>query len=197
MHYTAIFGGTFNPLHIGHYKMLEALQNDDSIDKIFLMPDKIPPHKACPFLAADEDRITMCNIAADDFGKAEVCLIEFERDGKSYSYDTVRLLKEKYDDNFAFVCGADMLLYFEKWYRYEELAKELPFIVFRRGDVDDDILLNYIEKLKKIGVKIILMDEVIPTVSSTEIRNDFNNSKRLIPEKIFAYLKNRGVYNAL
>ena len=54
-----------------------------------------------------------------------------------------------------------------------------------------------IEKLKKIGVKIILMDEVIPTVSSTEIRNDFNNSKRLIPEKIFAYLKNRGVYNAL
>ena len=62
---TAIFGGTFNPPHIGHYQMLKALDNRPEIEEIWLMPDKIPPHKVCDFLADDRDRIEMCRIIAD------------------------------------------------------------------------------------------------------------------------------------
>ncbi len=196
MGYTAIFGGTFNPLHIGHYEMLSALQNDENIDKIFIMPDKIPPHKVCNFMASDDTRIEMCHIASKDFSKAEVCLIEFERTGKSYSYDTVMLLKERYkQDNFIFVCGGDMLVYFPKWYKYEELMKLVPFMAFRRSDTNNSLFDSCVDSFKKKGMNIIVKQEIISSVSSTEIRNDFHSSKALLPEKIYEFLLSRGEYS--
>ncbi len=195
MGFTAIFGGTFNPFHIGHYEMLCALQNDKSVDKILVMPDKIPPHKICDYMADDETRIEMCRIVAKEFSKAEVCLIEFEREGKSYSYDTVILLKEKYpNDDFIFVCGGDMLVYFPKWYKYEELMKLVPFMVFKRSDTDNELFENSVDSFRKIGMKLIVKNEIISAISSTEIRNNFQNYKELMPKKIYEFLLNRGVY---
>lgn len=192
---TAIFGGTFNPLHIGHYEMLRALENDSSIEKIFIMPDRIPPHKVCDFLAEDDVRIEMCRIAAEDFSKAELCLIEFEREGKSYSYNTVLNLKDKYKDkDFVFVCGGDMLVTFDRWYKYEELMKEVPFIAFKRSDIDNTLFVEVTERLSQEGMKITLKEEIIPSVSSTEIREDFKKAKKLLPKKIYDYLVERGVY---
>lgn len=192
---TAIFGGTFNPFHIGHYEMLSALQNDSNIEKIFIMPDRIPPHKECDFMAENDIRIEMCRIAAEDFSKAELCLLEFERTGKSYSYDTVTELKRKYPDTeFAFVCGGDMLVFFDKWYKYEELMKLLPFIVFKRTDTDTNLFENCIEKFSKMGMNIIIKDDIITAVSSTQIRSSFSKSRSLLPEKIYNFLSNRRVY---
>lgn len=195
MGFTAIFGGTFNPFHIGHYEMLSSLQNDDKISKILLMPDKIPPHKVCDFMADDDTRIEMCKIIAEDFSKATVCLIEFERSGKSYTYDTVKLLKEKYpDEEFIFVCGGDMLVYFPKWYKYEELMKMIPFMAFRRSDTDNNTFDESVELFRKMGMNIIVNEKIISAVSSTEIRNDFHKNKDLLPVKIYQFLLGRGVY---
>ena len=192
---TAIFGGTFNPLHIGHYEMLNVLQNDENIEKILIMPDRIPPHKKCDYMAEENIRIEMCRIASEDFSKAELCLIEFERTGKSYSYDTVRELKRKYPyTEFAFVCGGDMLVFFDKWYKYEELMKLLPFIVFKRTDTDTNLFENSIEKFSKMGMNIIIKDDIITAVSSTQIRSSFSKSRSLLPEKIYNFLSNRRVY---
>lgn len=196
MTFTAIFGGTFNPFHIGHYEMLSALQKDESIKKILVMPDRIPPHKICDFMAEDSVRTEMCRIVCEDFSKAELCLIEFERDGKSYSYDTVIELKAKYPhENFIFVCGGDMLVTFDRWYKYEELMKELPFIAFRRSDVDNKLFDSYVKFLSDKGMEIIVKEEIISAVSSTEIRNDFKRAKELLPKKVFEFLAERGVYN--
>ena len=195
MGFTAIFGGTFNPFHIGHYEMLNALQNDERIDEIFIMPDKIPPHKQCDYMADDETRIETCKIAAGHFSKANLCLIEFEREGKSYSYDTVMLLKEKYPDKkFLFVCGGDMLVFFPKWYKFEELMKLVPFMVFRRSDTDDNEFDSCVKNFAKMGMNIIVKEETISSVSSTQIRNDFANSKHLLPTDIYNFLENRGEY---
>lgn len=196
MGFTAIFGGTFNPFHIGHYEMLKALQNDTDIEEIFVMPDKIPPHKVCDYLADDTERIEMCKIACKDFSKAQLSLIEFQRDGKSYSYDTITTLKSKYKNkDFVFVIGGDMLVYFDKWYKYEEIIKELPFIVFKRSDTNLEYFNESIEKFRAMGMKITVKNEIIPCVSSTEIRSDFKNSKHLLPQKIYNYLVESGVYN--
>ena len=197
MSLTAIFGGTFNPLHIGHYEILKALQEEDEISKIFIMPDRIPPHKVCDFLADDKTRIEMCKIASQDFSKAEVCLIEFERNGKSYTYDTVKELKVKYPlENFAFVCGGDMLVSFDRWYKYDELLTMLPFIAFRRSDTDNSAFDESIDKFTKMGMKIKVIERNIPNISSSEIRNDFSKAKEMLPQKIFDYLKEKGIYNA-
>lgn len=193
MLYTAVFGGTFNPFHIGHYEMLRALNESEKIGKILIMPDKIPPHKSADNLVSDVDRIKMCEIAADDFNKATVCTVEFNRQGKSYTYDTVKLLKKMYPkDNLAFVCGGDMLVYFDKWYKAEELMKMLPFIVFGRATTDSDEFYKSVERFGKMGMQIILMENEITGVSSTDFRNI--PQKEFIPEKIYDYLKVRGLY---
>lgn len=196
MNVTAIFGGTFNPFHMGHYEMLKALQNDSSVDEIFLMPDRIPPHKACDFLAEDSVRIEMCRIAAKDFSKAKLCLIEFEREGKSYSYDTVLELKKRYPNkNFAFVCGGDMLVTFNRWYNYKELIKEVSVIAFRRSDIDNSLFDKSAMLLKDEGMRLTVKEEIIPSVSSTIVRESFKTAKKLLPLSIFEFLAERGVYN--
>ena len=195
MGYTAIFGGTFNPLHIGHYEMLSALEKDNRIEEIWLMPDRIPPHKVCDFLAEDRDRIEMCRIVAEDFKKARLCIAEFERQGKSYTYDTVTEFRKKYPEkSFTFVCGGDMLISFDKWYRYEELMKLIPFTVFRRTDTDNAEFDRMAQKLSSQGMEITVMDEVITAVSSSYIRNNFEKSRDLLPEKIYNYILDRGIY---
>lgn len=192
---TAIFGGTFNPPHIGHYEMLKALERSPEIEEIWLMPDKIPPHKVCDFLARDEDRIEMCRLIAKDFSKVRLCLAEFEREGKSYTFDTVTEFLKKYPNKkFTFVCGGDMLISFDKWYRYEELMKMLPFTVFRRTDTVNAEFDRMAEKLTLQGMKITVMSEVITAVSSSYIRNNFKKSRDLLPDKIFDYILDRGIY---
>ncbi len=197
MGYTAIFGGTFNPPHIGHYQMLSALEESPDIEEIWLMPDRIPPHKVCDFLACDEDRIEMCRLLASDFPKTRLCLAEFEREGKSYTYDTVTEFLKKYPQkDFTFVCGGDMLISFDKWYRYEELLKMLPFTVFRRTDTDNAEFDRKAEDFSAMGMKITVMSEVITAVSSSFVRNNFDKSRALVPEKIYEYIKAGGIYGA-
>lgn len=188
---TAIFGGTFNPFHIGHYEMLSAVCGQDNIDRVLLMPDNIPPHKRCDFLADDEHRINMCALVCRDFPKAELCLIEFERQGKSYTYDTVKRLKELYpDEKFAFVIGGDMLASLNRWYNWQELLKMLSFIVFPRDDGLE--FSKNLEKMRELGADITVIDRKIPDVSSTELRTDIK--KELLPEAVYNYITENEVY---
>ena len=192
---TAVFGGTFNPLHIGHYQMIAALQASPLIDEIIIIPDKIPPHKVCDVLADDEDRIAMCKLAASDFSKAKVSLIEFEREGKSYTYDTVCLLKQKYKDKWlAFVCGGDMIVSLDEWANFEKLIKQISFIVFRRADTEDSLFYDKINQLIALGAEITVFEEDIECISSTEIRKDLKANKNLLPEKIYEYIEQKGLY---
>lgn len=194
MGFTAIFGGTFNPFHNGHYKMLEALQNDERIDEIWIMPDKIPPHKECEYMPQDSDRIEMCEIVAKDFSKASVCTAEFEREGKSFTYDTVVNLQERFPQNdFIFVCGGDMFVYFPKWYRYQELMRLLPFYVFGRTDTEVDEFDACFREFKEKGMQIIVNNTQIPDISSTAFRK--NKSPELLPKSVYNYIKERGIYN--
>lgn len=195
MGYTALFGGTFNPPHIGHLRMLEALEKREEIDEIWLMPDRIPPHKVCDFLASDEDRINMCRLLISPLEKTKLCLAEFERTGKSYSYDTVTLLKKKYPGrSFTFVCGGDMLISFDKWYKYEELLKAVPFTVFRRTETDKDGFDSAVLKYGEMGMKITVCDDDVPAVSSSYIRNNIEKSRDLLPERVYEYIVDGRIY---
>ena len=193
---TAIFGGTFNPFHIGHYKILEALNNDPQICKILLMPDRLPPHKTSKHLIDDETRLQMCRMVSEKFLKCELCLVEFEREGKSYTIDTVKLLQERFPkEKFAFVMGGDMLVYFDKWYKYEELMSLLPFIVFKRTETDDKEFEFCIKRFSDEGMEIILKEDIIPDISSTKLRANFEDLKNLVPSDVYEFLAERGVYN--
>jgi nicotinate-nucleotide adenylyltransferase len=174
--------------------MLKQLQNDPQIDEIWIMPDKIPPHKECDYLPLDSDRIKMCEIVAKDFSKASLCLIEFDREGKSYTYDTVVNLKGKFPQKeFVFVCGGDMFVYFPKWYRYEELMKLLPFYVFTRTDTKAEDFNASLLEFRNMGMEIIVNNTPIPDISSTAFRT--TKLPDLLPQKVYDYIKERGIYN--
>ncbi len=188
----AIFGGTFNPFHIGHYEMLKSICDLDFINKVFLMPDKIPPHKTCDYLASDTDRINMCRLIANEFNKAELCLIEFEREGKSYTIDTVKLLNQKFpNDNFYIVIGGDMLTSFNTWFNWQELIKQVGIIAFKRDGILD------FDKAQKMltenGADITVINQKITDISSTQLRQYID--KKLLPESVYNYILEKGIYN--
>lgn len=188
----AVFGGTFNPFHIGHYEMLKCLCDLNFIDKVLLLPDKIPPHKVCDYMPLDKHRIEMCDIICKEFSKAELCLVDFEREGKSYTVDTIKSLKEKYpNDDFYFVVGGDMLSTLDKWYNYKELIRETSFIAFERESVEG--FEEELQKYKNMGADIVPVFVDIPDVSSTDFRN--NPDKSLLPQKIYDYITEKGIYN--
>ena len=188
----AIFGGTFNPFHIGHYQILETLCETEWIDKVLVMPDKLPPHKDCDFLASDNDRINMCKIVCEDFHKAEPCLIEFEREGRSYSIDTVLLLKSLYpNDSFYFVCGGDMIATLDRWRSWQELIKVTAFIAFSRSGMSD--FENHVERMRKLGARIHIIDREITEISSSSLRQKLN--REMLPEKVYSYIIKRNIYN--
>lgn len=188
----AIFGGTFNPFHIGHYEMLSAVCNLSYIDKVLVMPDKIPPHKKFDNIVSDEHRQNMCKIVCEDFEKAEVCLVEFERDGKSYTVDTINTLKTSYpNDDFFVVVGGDMLSTLDTWYNWSELFKLTSFIAFKRK-ANNDFHESY-NRISNLGGKVKIVESEITDVSSTTLRKTIDAN--LLPRKIFNYIVEKGIYN--
>lgn len=188
----AIFGGTFNPFHIGHYEMLSSLCNLGHIDKVLVMPDKIPPHKDFDNVVDDIHRQNMCALVCDDFSKAELCLIEFEREGKSYTIDTIKLLKEKHpQDNFFVAIGGDMLSTLDTWYNWKELITLTSFIAFKREGLDD--FDSAFKRIKHCGADIIVIENKITNISSTKLRKRIDKS--LLPKKVYDYIIEKGIYN--
>jgi len=110
---TAIFGGTFNPPHIGHRAMLEGVAALPEIFKILIMPAKTPPHKSGD-IVLPEHRVNMCKLAFNGVKKAEICLEELNMEGKNYTVNTLLHLSKKGVDNPVLVIGADSLVNFHK-----------------------------------------------------------------------------------
>ena len=187
----AVFGWTFNPFHIGHYEILSALCASDKFDKVLLVPDRIPPHKTHIQSVSDADRIEMCKIACEDFDKAQLCLIEFEREGKSYTVDTVKALRRLFpEDDFYITCGGDMIKTLSTWYRFDELKTLASFVAFNRGN-DESFTAN-VERLRDMGVDITVFDNAITEISSTELRKGIK--RKYLPEKVWEYVNRRGIY---
>lgn len=187
-----IFGGTFNPPHLGHQEMITALCDLKYIDKVIVTPTKVPPHKKCTELASEEDRLAMIKLLCEDFIKTEVSLVDMQREGKSYSLDTVLELKQQYPDyDFYFAIGGDMLATLDTWYKWEELIKETSFIAFSRGD--EKAFLADFERMTALGANISIIDEKITDVSSTSLRDKLDPD--LIPQKVYDYILKHKLYD--
>ncbi|MBQ4154855.1 MAG: nicotinate (nicotinamide) nucleotide adenylyltransferase [Clostridia bacterium] len=174
----AIFGGTFNPPHLGHREMLTYLAKTGRFEKILVMPAKIPPHKT-GFFAAPEDRLIMCKGAFGGIEGVEVTDFELRLSGKSYTALTLEALREKGIENPTLIIGADSLIDFHKWFRFEDILKMASLCVYHRSGCDDKKLLSAKERLENIGGKITLLDYCPPNISSTKVRELVGNNKSI------------------
>ena len=170
----AIYGGSFNPMDIGHEKIVDYVLNNLNMDKIIIIPVGIPSHRENN-LEQSDTRLKICKEIFKGNKKIEVSDIEIKSEGKSYTYDTLLKLMDLYGENNEFfeIIGEDSLKSLKTWKNYEELLKICKFIVFRRKDdkniqIDEEFLNNK---------NIIILENEYYDISSTEIRNMVKNNE--------------------
>lgn len=169
-----IFGGTFNPPHLGHKNLALKIKELAKLDKIIVIPSCVPPHKQSEQLADGNHRMKMCELMfTEDF--FTVSDIEIKRQGKSYTYDTVVELKKTYpDDELFLIVGSDMLLSFHLWYRFNDIISLVKLCVASRSDdVSKEKLYDYAKEtlgLDESKGELVIADVEPMTVSSTDVR---------------------------
>lgn len=194
-----IFGGTFNPVHKGHYNLLKTVMNSIDFDKVIILPDRIPPHKKSVDLVSGDDRYNMCQLAFSDISNAEVCDWELNQTGKSYSVLTLRYLKSIYpNDKLFFIMGSDMLLCFHKWYCYEEILKLASLVcISREDDCTKQDLEKYAASLRLKGGEILVVKAKPFVISSSEIREMVKNHldcSCYLDENVVKYIRENKLY---
>ncbi len=193
-----IFGGTFNPIHLGHKEIIDKISSLVDVDIVLIVPTKIPPHKTASSLANEIDRVEMCKLIASQYDNVEVCCVELERKGKSYTIDTLHEIKRRYPGfDIAITIGADMVVTFDEWKDYLQIVKLCRIITFKRGDTDISSYREGIKKLKQYGADIIEIYDEITDISSTEIRNAILNNEdtsEYLDSSVANYITEHGVY---
>lgn len=193
-----IFGGTFNPIHLGHKEIIDKVSSLVDVDKVLIVPTKIPPHKTAHSLASEVDRVEMCKLIASQYNNVEVCCVELERTGKSYTIDTLHEIKRRYPEfDIAITIGADMVVTFDEWKDYLLIVKLCRIITFKRGDTDISSYREGINKLQQYGADIIEISDEIINISSTEIRNAILNNEdtsEYLDGSVANYITEHGVY---
>ena len=194
-----VFGGTFNPIHLGHIEIINKVLELSSTEKVIIMPASLPPHKISSDLACDADRFEMCKLATEDIENAEVSDLELLRGGKSYTYDTLKQIKISNPDiKLSLVCGGDMIVTFKEWYRFEDILKQVNIIAVRRVGIDNSEFDNAVRELINMGGVIDVLKGQITEISSTEIKKNIDNGEYLtkfLPEKVYNYIKSNNLYS--
>ncbi|MCD2136828.1 nicotinate-nucleotide adenylyltransferase [Salinicoccus halitifaciens] len=181
-----IFGGTFDPIHIGHIISVMEVKLKFGLDKVIFIPARQSPHKET-VPSADDDRVTMVEKAIAGYGDFHMDSVELDRKGVSYTYDTAVYLKEKYPgDELFFLMGTDQYQSFEKWYRYEDLLEMMKFIVMMRHSDDMEIASPFIRA-----------DQLVVEVSSTLIRRRIGEGlpfRHFLHASVYEYIKENALY---
>ena len=192
-----IYGGSFNPVHNGHMHLAETALKEFELDMIFFVPCRISPHRFDGDYVSGKDRLEMLRLACGDNPKFQVSGYELENERTSYSIYTVEYFKKKFpDDELYLLVGSDMLLSFEKWYRFEDILKNVTLAVVSRTDGDRDILLEKAEKLGEYG-RITIGKSAPLMVSSTEIRKKIaknENCSCYLDKNVVQYIRMGNLY---
>ena len=201
-----VYGGTFNPPHLGHVTAARAVFDLLQLDKLLLIPAGIPPHKVMPEGSPTQDqRLEMTRLAAEQTGlgnKVEVLDIELRRTGRSYTAETLAQLKAQYpEDELWLMMGTDMFLTLQAWKAPEKIMELAGIAAFGRTEEDTEELFSiqreYLQKTYP-GCRIFTL--TIPgvvDVSSTELRAQLakGDDAVLLPPAVYGYILRHGLYN--
>ncbi|MGP4080441.1 nicotinate-nucleotide adenylyltransferase [Pseudalkalibacillus sp. R45] len=185
-----ILGGTFDPPHIGHLIMAQEALEQCNLDKIWFMPSASPPHKKVDGVSSGNDRVKMVEKMIGEVEEFELSLIEFEREGPSFTVDTMKELKMKHPDfEFYFIIGGDSVAALHTWERIDELMEIVTFIgIERPGHAFKSSYLD----------SIIAIETPLIGISSTMLRKRFRqkkNTKYYVTEAVKDYIEVNQLYD--
>ena len=188
-----VFGGTFDPVHIGHLLLAEAAFYQAKLSLVLFMPAHIQPFKQDMVMSSDDDRIRMLRLATENNPFFDVTTIECDKGGVSYTIDSLRDLKKKYKKNkICFIIGTDMFLNIEKWKDSDMLIREFCLVVGIRPGYLTEKADKLAKKLKnKYNADIVFVDNPPIDLSSSEIRKRVTNGETIryrVPERVRQFL---------
>lgn len=175
-----IFGGSFNPPHIGHVLAAEKTVETLGLDKLIVIPAGEPPHKDLPANTPSvEERLALTKIAFSHISCAEVSDVEMRREGKSYTITTIEHFRQIYpEDTLFLLMGTDMFITLGSWYRGDEILKMIIPTVFARKDHEEEtIRIKSTEYTEKYGTVSEIIDVDVTEAASTDIRELLQNRK--------------------
>ncbi len=194
-----IFGGTFDPPHIGHINALKAFLAEFKFDCVYVIPVFVPPHKALKSNVSTEDRLNMSRLAFEELSdKVIISDLEIKRQGKSYTADTIRYFKDQGCDEIYFLCGTDMLLTLDLWYKPDYILSNAK-IVFARRENDEENTERIAEKIKcykeKFSAQVFELKSKVLEISSTQIREGLQNGNcEYLSPKVLEYISKNSLY---
>lgn len=205
-----IFGGTFDPIHVGHLRAAEEVRELFSLDRIYFVPALIPPHKRADGVTSSENRLHMVKRALRNNPFFRLSEIEMKRGGISYSIDTIEAYEKRFGDIY-YLIGVDAFAEIDTWRRYRELFYHTNFIVMVRPgeerpkghtlfplEVAQEMeVVNEVTFQHVSGKRIYLQDITQLDISATRIRTFVRNEKSiryLVPTSVERYISSRGLY---
>jgi nicotinate-nucleotide adenylyltransferase len=176
-----IMGGTFDPIHVGHLMLAEQAYDKYDLDKILIMPAGHPPHKDHEVSALPKHRVQMVRLAIEGNKHFELSLVEVERSGYTYTYETLEnLTKENPNVEYYFIIGADSLLEMHKWREPEKICKCATILVATRYHLQTKELKKTADEIaKKFNGNIHILDTPNIDLSSTYLRTSISAGKSI------------------
>lgn len=195
-----IMGGTFDPIHYGHLVAAEVARSEFGLNKVIFIPAGSPPHKQQKDITDPEHRYAMTVLATSSNPGFEASRLEVDKDGLTYTFDTVKDLKRIYgeDTEIYFITGADAVLELLTWYRIRELLTLCKFIAVTRPGFDKRDLEQKIGEISsEYNGEIICIEVPLLAISSTDIRERLKKGKTikyLLPEAVEKYIRENSLY---
>lgn len=182
-----ILGGTFDPPHIGHAIIANEVLTVLGLDEVRFMPNHTPPHKIKTANVNNEQRLDMLKLTIEDQPRFSIELIEMNEPGKSFTFHTMKKLKEQEPDTeFYFIIGADMIEYLPNWHRINELLEMVQFVGVKRPTFTE--VTSY---------PIMLVDTLQIYLSSSVIREKVKNGNSisyLVVPDVEKYIEEHSLY---
>jgi nicotinate-nucleotide adenylyltransferase len=197
-HRIGIFGGTFDPIHIGHLILAEEAWFQLRLDCVYLAPAGNPPHKQGRRLADVEDRVRMAEMAAADSDYVLISRIDADRPGPHYTSDLVRLLQRQSgpDTDIYFLMGMDSLRDLPTWHEARWLVDNVRLVALSRHDVELD--WEALESaLPGVRSRVTILDMPELEISSHVIQQRVRNGqpiRHMVPRAVEAYIRKHGLY---
>ncbi len=193
-----IFGGSFDPPHEGHIRAAVMAAEALGLTKLLLIPTRISPHKPQPLLTASpRQRLEMLHLAAKGTG-LELCDLELQREGPSYTCHTVQALREQYPRaELVLLMGSDMFLSFRQWKDYADMLSQVQLGVFCRGIPGErSAIAQQMLQLEAEGARVCLLDNPVTDISSTQLRRllVFRGAGAFLKPEVEQYIRENALY---
>lgn len=195
-----VFGGTFNPPHKGHLLAAEEVKNALGLSRVLFIPDAAPPHKDMPEGSpSPRERLALVEQAVAGLPWAAVSGMELDRAGKSYTADTLRILKEREPEaELYLITGTDMFLSLHNWYHPEEICKYAVIVGMCRAEDDrkEEFQLQKTNLERRYGARVEIVDNQFVEISSTKVRRllILGGAEKYVPENVLAMIRSGGLY---